>query len=121
MSFAIRRVIVYTSRIEAMVDFYTHHFGFKVSRSDGDRIVELRSEVGGLALLLHPASSAQKEGQVTFKLVFDVENVEAFCIAAKMNGLEFGKVHKTNGYAFANAKDPAKNSIQISSRAFAFP
>jgi hypothetical protein len=52
------------------------------------------------------------------KLVFDVQDVPAFCEAAKSRGLDFGKVHKGNGYEFANAKDPSKNSIQVSSRAF---
>lgn len=52
------------------------------------------------------------------KLVFDVEDVSAFCEAARVYGLEFGKIHKADGYEFANAKDPSKNSIQVSSRAF---
>ena len=52
------------------------------------------------------------------KLVFDVEDVSAFCESAKTQGLDFGKIHEAGGYQFANAKDPSKNSIQVSSRAF---
>ena len=52
------------------------------------------------------------------KLVFDVEDVELFCATAKANGLEFGKIHQADGYSLANAKDPSKNSIQVSRRAF---
>jgi hypothetical protein len=84
-----------------------------------DRIVELKPPAAGMILLLHPAASTQKEGQVLMKLVFDVRDVEGFCIAARANGLSFGKVHQADGYVFANAKDPSKNPIQISSRAFA--
>ena len=32
--------------------------------------------------------------------------------------LEFGATHHANGYSFANAKDPDKNNVAISSRAF---
>lgn len=118
---ALGRVILYTSRVEEMADFYSRHFGFSVFRSDTDRIVELKPVALGLNILLHPATSKQKEGQVLVKLVFDVEDVEGFCAAARSNGLEFGKVHEADGYAFANAKDPAKNPIQISSRSFVSP
>ena len=101
-----------------MADFYAKHFGFSVFRADNDRIVELSAQNSGIALLLHPAVAKQKEGQVLVKLVFDVEDVSAFCEAAKADGLDFGKIHKAGGYEFANAKDPSKNSIQVSSRAF---
>ena len=94
-----------------MADFYAKHFGFSVLRADHDRVVELRAQDSGMALLLHPAAANQKEGQVLVKLVFDVEDVLAFCEVAKANGLDFGKIHKAGGYEFANSKDPSKNSI----------
>lgn len=100
-----------------MADFYTKHFGFSVSRADNDRIVELSAHDSGIALLLHPAAAKQKEGQVLVKLVFDVKDVLGFCKTAKANGLDFGKIRKADGYEFANAKDPSKNSVQVSSRA----
>jgi predicted enzyme related to lactoylglutathione lyase len=53
------------------------------------------------------------------KLVFDVEDVEAFCAQARARGLKFGALHKGDEYVFANAKDPSGNSISVSSRAFA--
>ncbi|MCU0909506.1 MAG: VOC family protein [Rhodobacteraceae bacterium] len=112
------RLVIYTSKVDEMADFYARHFGFKVVRSDTDRIVELTPQSTGLTLLLHPAAAKQKMGQVLVKLVFDVEDVEAFCAGARSRGLEFGTVHVADGYAFANAKDPSMNSIQVSSRAF---
>jgi predicted enzyme related to lactoylglutathione lyase len=118
MAASLGRLVLYTSRIDQMAEFYAKHFGFSILRTDTDRVVELRAQNSGMALLLHPVAASQKEGQVLVKLVFDVEDVFAFCEAAKANGLEFGKIHRAGGYEFANAKDPAKNSIQVSSRAF---
>lgn len=113
------RLVIYTKKIDQMADFYASHFGFSVSRTEDDRVVELKPQASGMAILLHPATSKQKEGQVLVKLVFDVEDVPAFCDAARAKGLGFGKVHQANGYTFSNAKDPSNNSIQVSSRAFA--
>ncbi|NJM81104.1 MAG: VOC family protein [Tabrizicola sp.] len=118
MAAPLGRLVIYTSRIDEMADFYAKHFGFSVLRADHDRVVELSAQNSGMALLLHPASANQKEGQVLVKLVFDVEDVSAFCETARANGLDFGKIHKADGYEFANAKDPSRNSIQVSSRAF---
>lgn len=116
---ALGRLVIYTKKIDEMAEFYARHFGYEVQRTEGDRIVELRPRGGGAALMLHPAAVSQKEGQALVKLVFDVEDVAAFCAAARARGLAFGTVHQAGGYAFANAKDPSKNSIQVSSRAFA--
>ena len=118
MSPPLGRLVIYTKKIDQMAEFYANHFGFSVLRVKDDRIVELKPQASGLTILLHPAASKQKEGQVLVKLVFDVEDVSAFCDNAKAKGLEFGTIHQADGYRFANAKDPAKNSIQVSSRAF---
>lgn len=112
------RLVIYTKKLEQMVTFYTQHFGFKVLRLDGDRIVELVSQCGGANIMLHPMSAGRKEGQTLVKLVFDVQDVDGFCNDAKARGLEFGSVHHADGYSFANTKDPAKNSVSVSSRAF---
>ena len=112
------RIVIYTKKTEAMAAFYVKHFGFSVLRVEGDRIVELAPQDPGISILLHPASTGQKEGQVLVKLVFDVQNVREFCANAKNRGLEFGKIHQGDGYEFANAKDPSGNSVQVSSRAF---
>jgi predicted enzyme related to lactoylglutathione lyase len=84
----------------------------------GDRITELVPPDGGARLMLHKAGKAQKTGQSTVKLVFNVEKVEDFCTSAKAEGLSFGPVHQADGYEFANAKDPDGNSIQVTSRPF---
>ena len=113
------RVLLYVHDIEVVAEFYVLHFGFRIHREKGDRIVELESPSGaGNNIMLHPLGRVRKSGQTIAKLVFDVPDVEAFCARAAENGLEFGGIHKGDGYVFANAKDPAGNSISISSRAF---
>lgn len=111
----IGRLVLYVQDVEATIRFYERHFGFVASREAGDRIVELVSQDGGANLMIHQAAKGQRSGQALVKLVFDVEDVEGFCAKA---GLDFGPIHQADGYAYANAKDPNKNSISISSRAF---
>jgi len=113
------RLTLYTRRQDEMVDFYARFFGYTAWQEPSDRIIELRPSGAGVILQLHPLAKSQKEGQVIVKLTFDIEDVEAFCAEAAQNGLTFGKPFKANGYMFANAKDPAKNSVSVSSRAFA--
>jgi len=112
------RLIIYARAVDETARFYEKHFGFEISRHPGDRIVELCSRDGGAKLMLHPAAKGQRAGQSVIKLVFDVEDVEAFCRRSKENGLEFGPIHQADGYQFANTKDPCQNSISVSSRAF---
>lgn len=115
---AITRLILYTKCMDDMVRFYETHFGYVARRTPTDRIIELIPKDGGVHLLLHPASKAAREGQVAVKLVFDVQDVQDFVARAKQQGLEFGAIHKVAAYSFANAKDPSKNAISVSSRAF---
>ena len=121
MSTSLSRVVLYARDVEKTVTFYQLHFGFGVLRLPGDRIVELVATAGGANLMVHPAAKGVKAGQVTVKLVFDVEDVAGFCEASARKGLVFGKVHPADGYAYANAKDPCGNNISVSSRAFRKP
>lgn len=118
MSAQLGRIIIYTKKLEEVADFYCKHFGFEVLRLEDDRIVELVAQGTGSNILLYPMSTSRKDGQTLVKLVFDVEDVEEFCRSSEERGLKFGSVHRADGYCFANAKDPAKNSISVSSRAF---
>ncbi len=121
MSPSISRIVIYTKKMQAMIDFYTRFFGFEAHHNEADRIIELRPRSSGVTLLLHPAAKGQRDGQSLVKLVFDVEDVDGFCNQMKARGLVFGSIHKGDGYIFANAKDPSNNSISVSSRAFADP
>jgi predicted enzyme related to lactoylglutathione lyase len=118
MSFALNRLILYARDVEGTVAFYQKHFGFHVLRLPGDRIVELVAPSGGANIMVHAAAKGVKTGQVTVKLVFDVEDIAAFRTESASNGLLFSAEHPADGYSYANAKDPCGNNIQISSRAF---
>ena len=118
MALALNRVILYARDVEGTVAFYEQHFGFRVLRLPGDRIVELVAPDGGANIMVHAAAKGVRTGQVTVKLVFDVEDVAGFCQRCAGNGLVFGAEHPADGYSYANAKDPCGNTIQVSSRAF---
>ena len=113
----LNRIILYAKDVEQTIAFYEKFFGFRAFREEGDRIVELVAADGGAHLMIHQAGRAQKAGQSQVKLVFDVDDVEAFCANCEKNGLVFSALHQGQGYVFANARDPAKNSISVSSRA----
>jgi len=118
MSYALNRVILYARDAERTVAFYEKYFGFQVLRLPGDRMVELVAPSGGANIMVHAAGKGVRTGQVTVKLVFDVEDVSGFCEKSAQNGLVFTAEHPADGYSYANAKDPCGNNIQISSRAF---
>jgi len=115
---ALNRLLIYARDVTETARFYETHFGFKSFQLPGDRIVELINPDGGANIMIHAAAKGQKTGQSVVKLVFDIADVEAFCARCAKNGLEFGPIHKADGYVFANAKDPCLNPISVSSRAF---
>lgn len=118
MKTSVSQIILYTKRADEMIAFYQLHFGFEVKRREDDRIIELRHSSHNFKILLHPMGAKGIEGQNSVKLVFDVPDVELFCNLARQNSLNFGPIHEADGYQFANAKDPSKNSISVSSRAY---
>lgn len=83
-----------------------------------DDLIEVSSSGGTFSLLIHQASKGHRLGQSCIKLVFDIVDIEAFKKESEKKGLKFGMTYKGKGYEFANARDPAKNPIQISSTAF---
>jgi len=113
------RILLYVSDIETVADFYVRGFGFRILREPGDRIVELEiPDNAGSNIMLHPLARGRKGGQTLAKLVFDCPDVEAFCARAARQGIDFGGLHKGDGYVFANTKDPAGNSVSISGRIY---
>ncbi len=118
MSVALNTIIIYASDMQRTAQFYATHFGFQSSGMVEEGLITLRASGAGASVLIHQAAKGVKLGQVGVKLSFDVADVEAFKQQALAQGLKFGATHQANGYAFANAKDPDKNSISVSSRAF---
>lgn len=111
-------IIIYARDMQKTAAFYSQHFGFRTMGEVVDGLIELRATHGGASILVHQAAKSVKLGQVGVKLSFHVEDVAAFAARAAERGLTFGAIHQANGYQFANAKDPDKNSVSISSRAF---
>jgi predicted enzyme related to lactoylglutathione lyase len=101
--------------IPKVAHFYQRHFGLKPLPSQSQGWMELTGHAGGCNIALHQASSAQKRG-AEIKIVFGVADVRKFKREREADGLKFGPIHATEDFEFANAKDPAGNSVQISSR-----
>lgn len=114
----ITRIALYVRDMAKVADFYSRHFGFEQDISEMPGLLRLTQQEGGCMLVLLRASKGHRMGQSCVKIVFDVEDIEAFKRKCLKNGVKFGPVHECDGYAYANARDPARNLIQISSRAF---
>jgi predicted enzyme related to lactoylglutathione lyase len=116
----IARVILYVRDVSKVASFYERFFGMRQLPGATDGWIELGSPSGGCTIALHKASVAQKSGAAV-KIVFGVEDVKAFRSEKEKEGLKFGVVHEVDDFQFSNAKDPAGNSIQISSRGLKNP
>ena len=111
----IARVILYVRDIPTVAAFYERFFSMKRLPGATGGWLELASPSGGCTIALHQAAKSQKSG-AAIKLVFAVADVQAFVRAKEEEGLKFGVIHRPDGFEFSNAKDPAGNSISISSR-----
>jgi predicted enzyme related to lactoylglutathione lyase len=118
MKSALGTVVIYARDMQKTAAFYSEHFGLQTTGEVIEGLIELRATDGGAGILIHRAAKSVKLGQVGVKLSFHVEDVASFAARAAERGLSFGAIHQANGYQFANAKDPDKNSVSISSRAF---
>ncbi|MBX3378932.1 MAG: VOC family protein [Phycisphaeraceae bacterium] len=110
----ITRVVLYVKDIEAVARFYERHFRLRRIASDERGWLEL-SGGSGCTIALHQAARSQRSG-AAIKIVFGIRNVASFKAKSAIAGLKFGPIHRANGIAFANAKDPAGNSISVSNR-----
>ncbi|HEV7220913.1 MAG TPA: VOC family protein [Terriglobales bacterium] len=114
----ITRVILYVKDIPRVAAFYQQFFSMRPLPGATADWLELTDSSAGCSIALHKASVAQKSG-AAMKLVFGVADVRTFKNIKERQGMKFGVVHEADGVVFANAKDPAGNSIQISSRGLA--
>ncbi len=118
MSASLNRIIIYAKDMQKMAAFYEKYFDFVANHLENEKEIELNPINNGIQIRLLQAAKSVKQGQVLVKLVFDVESVEEFVTKSKLTGLSFGKIHKANGYSYANTKDTGGNNLQVSSRAF---
>jgi predicted enzyme related to lactoylglutathione lyase len=109
------RVILYVENIPKVAEFYQRHFGMKPLPSQTDEWLELTSGTSGCNIALHQATSTQRPG-AAIKIVFGVTDARAFVEEREKHGLKFGPIYEMDGFIFSNTKDPAGNSVQVSSR-----
>jgi predicted enzyme related to lactoylglutathione lyase len=113
----LNKIVIYARDIKKTATFYERFFGFEARTDPDGGIIELVSKDSGANILIHQAAKSIKLGQVGVKLVFQVDDVELFKQQSEKLGLKFGSTHSNADYSFANAKDPDKNSVCVSSRA----
>jgi predicted enzyme related to lactoylglutathione lyase len=115
MKATISRVILFVCDVPRVAAFYEKHFGLEPLDRSEKGWLELAA--GGCNLALHASPiSSRERGRSPAKIVFAVADVHAAKRHFAAAGLKFGKVHEVGGFAFANARDPEGNPIQISSR-----
>lgn len=116
----ISRIILYVRDVPGVAAFYQKHFDMTPAGPPEKGWQELCTPGGGCNLALHQAPMASRDrGRSPAKIAFGVADVHATKKRLGAQGLKFGKVHEFNGFAFANARDPEGNPIQISSRGIA--
>jgi predicted enzyme related to lactoylglutathione lyase len=101
--------------IPKVASFYQTHFGLQPLSPAEDGWLEIGAPDSNCRIALHQAARSQKRGS-EIKIVFGVRNVRKFVAERAAFGLKFGAIHKADGHEFANARDPAGNAIQVSSR-----
>jgi predicted enzyme related to lactoylglutathione lyase len=111
----IARIILYVRDIPKVAAFYQKLFAMHPLPGASDGWLELAGDTPGCTIALHRASVAQKSG-AAIKIVFGVIDVKAFKEAKEKQGMKLGVIHQVEGFEFCNARDPAGNSISISSR-----
>jgi predicted enzyme related to lactoylglutathione lyase len=111
----IARIILYVKDIAKVAVFYERFFGMEPLPGADAGWLELASPAGGCSIALHKAAVSQKSG-AAMKIVFGVADVRAFKSAKEKIGLKLGTIHEVEGFEFCNGKDPAGNSISVSSR-----
>ena len=111
-------IVIYARDMHKTAEFYRKFFNFTTTGEIIDGIISLEPVSGWAKIRVHQAAKSVKLGQVGVKLSFAVRDVEALKAKAAVLGLKFGGTHVGKGYSFANAKDPDKNSVSISSRAY---
>ena len=111
MKLELRRVILFTARMEAMSRFYHEVLGLELVNSEpGWR--EFRA--GACAIALHEGEP--RIGKRPPKLAFHATDVAATRATLTRRGAKMGKIGSTAAFDLCDGKDPDGNAFQISSR-----
>ena len=105
------RVILFTSQMEAMSEFYGKVLGLRqVTNEKGFR----EFAAGGVRIALHsgPSSPGRKGPKIAF-LATDVATLREKLVA---RGARFAQVRQSEVYCLCDGRDPDGNPIQLSNR-----
>jgi hypothetical protein len=109
------RVIIFTSRVAVLADFYRTAFALTSIGIPDDGWIELTG--GGCTLALHGTSrDTRRKRDSGIKLVFGTTRVAATRRRLVKLGIAMGALHRFAGIAMCDGKDPDGNVFQISSR-----
>ncbi len=111
MELLIKRVIMFTGRIEEMAAFYRDVIGLK---QIADEAGWKDFQAGGCNIALHRGTSTI--GKRPPKLVFYADDVAGTRDALLRRGASLGKVKSGNGLDLCEGRDPDGNPFQISNR-----
>jgi catechol-2,3-dioxygenase len=105
------RVILFTSQMEAMSEFYAEVIGLKqISQEKG----WCEFAAGSATIALHSGPSSP--GRKGPKIVFHANDVAALRETLVSRGAKFGKVRQGEVFCLCDGKDPDGNPIQLSNR-----
>jgi len=110
-SLKMARVILFTSQIDAMTEFYGKVLGLKqVTNEKSWR----EFDAGRTRIALHSGPSSP--GRKGPKIVFYAKDVAAMREKLTARGAKFGKISQFDQLIMCNGKDPDGNPIQLSNR-----
>jgi catechol 2,3-dioxygenase-like lactoylglutathione lyase family enzyme len=105
------RVILFTSRMDAMSKFYGEVLGLRqISDEKGWR----EFAAGGATIALHSGPSSP--GRKGPKIVFHAEDVPALRATLVARGARFGKARQGDIFCLCDGQDPDGNPLQLSDR-----
>jgi catechol 2,3-dioxygenase-like lactoylglutathione lyase family enzyme len=116
MSFALSRVIIFTSNFDEMLRFYRDVLGLRPANED-DGWVELAA--GGCTIALHRWDGQAPEGPV--KIVFRSEDVAGDRDLLVARGASMSEIVRFGSIELCDGFDPDGNAFQLSSRPVPVP
>ena len=111
MDMEIRRVVIFTSRMEAMTAFYRDVIGLELKANEPGW---KEFDAGGIVIALH--NGASEVGRRPPKMVFHSSDVAGTREMLIKRGAKMGKVKSGSGLDLCEGTDPDGNPFQISNR-----
>ena len=116
MSYAVRRVIIFTHNFAAMRDFYRDMFGLEIVEED-DGWADMAA--GGCNIAIHAAGKGVTVGpewEGPHKIVFHADDIPAAREDLVARGAKMGPVKIFGDLHLCDGSDPDDNRFQLSNR-----